>query len=662
MAEDVPFGVLLRRLRLAAGLTLEQLAQSSGVTDRAISDLERGVSRNPRLRTAEAVADGLKLDGRERAALLAAARRGRQSSTPVVSGLPLPRRVADFTGRHSELAQVRAWTAGAGESSPAPVVVISGAPGVGKTSLAVQAAQVWPADEQLFVDLRGLDARPLAPATVLGRLIRAVSADQPAVPRDVDEATALWHTLIRGRRFVVVLDNAMTESQIRPVLPPHGPTVVLVTSRRALSGLEGVRRMRLDALPSDDAVRLLSAILDDAGTRSSPESLRRIAELCVNVPLALRIAGNRLLSRPGWTPDDLITRLTEEEQRLDALAAGDLEVKAAFTLSYQQLSPIAQRVFRRLALVPGTSTGVELAGVLAEETIPATEQALDELVELSLLQQRPDGRLEFHDLLRLYAGLELDREEDSAARVAAIRRRDAWLLDKVVDAGRLFPPGPAGPPGQAFDWLKREAENWLPALRRAAREGDDQRVLDAAESLHWYSDRWPSWPHWVTVFTLSSRAAERLGDERLRAVHLGYLAWVHIVCLNQPDKALDHARNALDCAERCGDQRQIGWADFYAGWALTRRDRWPEALGYARRAVTRFRTTGDPGLPSALLLQALAVQAIGPPDDAIPLIDEALAAVPSSGAAPPAVGELLAALKARAPESSPLHNRLTGPT
>ncbi|WP_250030766.1 helix-turn-helix domain-containing protein [Paractinoplanes maris] len=646
MAEDVPFGVLLRRLRLAADLTLEQLAEASGVTDRAISDMERGVSRSPRVRTVEAVADGLKVTADERAALFAAARAGRRPTAPTTAGgLPLPREVADFTGRAGELAQVSAWTTGAHEHAPAPVVVISGAPGVGKTSLAVQAARSWPADARLFVDLRGLDARPLAPATVLGRLIRAVSAEQIAVPREVDEAAALWHTLIRGRRLVVVLDNAMTETQVRPVLPPSGPTVVLVTSRRALSGLEGVRRLRLDALPEDDAVRLLAAILDE---QAAPESLRRLAELCVNVPLALRIAGNRLLSRPGWTLDDLVTRLAAEEQRLDALTAGDLEIKAAFTLSYQQLSPVAQRVFRRLALVPGPSTGVELASVLAEETVPATEQALDELVEVSLLEQRPDGRLEFHDLLRLYAGRELDREEDAAARTAAIRRRDTWLLDTVVRAGRFFEPESPAPPAapallagpqseaQAGDWLRREAENWLPALRQAARDGDDQRVIDVAESLHWFSDGWPTWPHWVNVFTLSSRAAERLGDDRLRAAHLGYLAWVHIVCLNQPEKALEHARLALGCAERSGDERQIGWTLYYVGWALSRQELWTEVLGHAQAAVAHFRAAGDrEGLPNSLLLQALAVQAIGPADDAITLFDGAIAAVTDPATAPP---------------------------
>ncbi len=378
------------------------------------------------------------------------------------------------------------------------------------------------------------------------------------------------------------------------------------------------------------------------GTGPPADSLRRIAELCVNVPLALRIAGNRLLSRPGWTPDDLITRLAAEEQRLDTLAAGDLEVKAAFTLSYQQLSPVAQRVFRRLALVPGPSTGVELASVLAGEPAPVTEQALDELVELSLLQQRPDGRLEFHDLLRLYAGAELDREENAAARAAAIQRRDTWLLDTVVRAGRLFEPGGGAPPvgftteAQAGDWLRREAENWLPALRQAARDGDDRRVLDVAESLHWFSDGWPTWPHWVNVFTLSSRAAERLGDDRLRAVHLGYLAWVHIVCLHQPERALEFARQALVCAGRSGDERQSGWAHYYVGWALSRRDRWPEVLGHARAAVTHFRAARDlEGLPNGLMLHALAVRAAGPADDAIPLFEAAIATVTDPATAPP---------------------------
>ncbi|WP_203775579.1 helix-turn-helix transcriptional regulator [Paractinoplanes deccanensis] len=641
--DDVPFGALLRRLRIAADLTLEQLAEASGVSDRAISDMERGVSRSPRARTIEAIAGGLGLGADDRDRLVAAARAGRVAPAPV-AGLPLPRRVSDFTGRGDELARISRWTAAAGPDTPAPVVVVSGPPGVGKTSLAVQAAQSWPAEQHLFVDLRGLDAKPLAPAAVLGKLIRALSPDLRLVPRELDEATALWQSLAAGRRLVVVLDNAIGEGQVRPVLPPHGPAVVLVTSRRALSGLEGVRRLRLDALSEADAVHLLETILDDPGT--DRESLRRIAKLCVNVPLALRIAGNRLLSRPGWTPGDLIARLAAQERRLDALAAGDLQVKAAFTLSYQQLSGVARRLFRRLALVPGPSAGVELASVLVEEPVPVTEDAVDELVELSLLQQRRDGRLEFHDLLRLYAQGELEREEGAADRAAAARRRDTWLLDTAVVAGHFFEPGHGPPPAdipchlrtgaQAGDWLRREAENWLPALHAAAAAGEHRRVVEVAESLHWFSDGWANWPHWLDVFSLSTAAARALGDDRLTSVHLGYLAWVDIVCLGRPELALDRAREALEHAERSGDRRQIAWSQYYVGWALSRLRRWDETLEHARAAVEDFRAVNDrEGLPNGLTLCALAVQGRGPADDAIPLHEQVIEAVTDPATAPP---------------------------
>ncbi|MEU8812947.1 helix-turn-helix domain-containing protein [Actinoplanes sp. NPDC048796] len=638
MADDgASFGTLLRRLRVTAGLTLDQLAEASGVTGRAISDMERGVSRRPRVSTVQLIADGLRLDPDQRAALAAAARAPRPPA--VVGGLPLPRAALDFTGRDDDLARIAGWA----ELTPA-LVVISGAPGIGKTSLAVQAAQAWTAEERLFVDLRGLDTRPLTPDAVLGRLIRAVSPAQRAVPRKTEEAAALWHSLVRERRLVVVLDNAVDEDQVRPVIPPNGPVVVLVTSRRRLSGLVGVHRVRLDALPDPDALTLLTRILDED---SPPEGLRRIAELCVNVPLALRIAGNRLASRPGWTPEDLIVRLAAQERRLDALTAGDLRIEAAFTLSYEQLSGIARRLFRRLALVAGPSTGTELAGVLVGEPAPVTETALDELVELSLLQLRPDGRFEFHDLLRLYARVQLGREESAAERERLTRRRDVWLLDTATMAGRFFEPEfhatrpdaavAAGltTEARAGDWLRAEAENWLPALRQAAEDGDDRRVVDVAESLHWFSDGWASWPQWEDVFTLSSRAAERLDDDALRAVHLGYLAWVHIVCLRQPEQAIEPARRALECAVRSGDRRQIAWAEYYAAWASHEARQWSASLEHARAAVAGFRATGDrEGLPNGLTLCAMAVRGMGSADDAVPLFEDVIEAVTDPATAP----------------------------
>jgi transcriptional regulator with XRE-family HTH domain/tetratricopeptide (TPR) repeat protein len=633
MAEDVPFGELLRRMRIAADLTLDGLAAASGVSDRAISDMERGVSLRPRARTVEAIADGLGVTGPDREALLAAAR----TTTPATPAhqLPAPRQVTDFAGRDAELAQVREWTSDGG------VVVVSGDAGVGKTTFAVRAVR-----PSLFVDLRGLDAKPLSAAALLARLIRALDPGVRIIPRDIAEASTLWRTMIGGQSLVIVLDNASSEEQVRPALPAGGPAVVLVTSRRTLGGLDGVRRLRLEPLPEADAVTLLASILGPAA--ATGEELRRIAELCVNIPLALRIAGNRLAGRPGWTAGHLIARLAEQERRLDTLTAGDVRVRAAFDLSYQQLSGVSRRLFRRLALVPGPSTGPELASVLVGEPVLVTEEALDDLTDLSLLQQRPDGRFEFHDLLRLYADGELQREESPDDRAAAERRRDEWLLDTVIVAGRHFEPdfgpGRAGVAEvvaldsreQAEDWLRAEADNWLPALRATAEAGRHERVVDVAESLHWFSDFWYSWTGWEDVFTLSVTATEHLGDDRLRAIHEGYLTWVYVIVQGRLAEGLSHARLAVEHAVRAGDRTQIGWARYYLAGAYERLAQFPDALSEARAAVEDFRAVQDrEGLPNALLQSARIAAVAGSLDGAAELYREVVTLVRDPATAPP---------------------------
>lgn len=628
-------GVLLRRLRLAAGLTLEGLSAASGVSDRAISDMEREISKGPRVRTVRALADGLRLSGADRADFFAAARAGRAGG----GGQPALMPLADFTGRTRELARISGWIA----DTLSPVVVISGSPGFGKTALAVQAAAAWPPEQRFFVDLRGLDDEPLTPLAVLGELIRALDPTAKALPRDLDEASARWRSLVRDRPAVVVLDNAIAESQVRPALPGEGPAVVLVTSRRTLSGLESVRRMRLEAFPPEDAMTLLAAIVDDRAVTAA--GLRAIADLCVHVPLALRIAGNRLVSIPRWTADDLIARLASHERRLDTLATEDLQIKAAFTLSYQQLSDAGRRLFRRLALVPGTSTGAGLAAALTRQPLAATEDALDELVDLGLLQQGSDGRLRFHDLLRLYAASELDRAEDAGQRASVAARRDAWLLDTTILAGRFFEPGHRPPPPDALvpasqdaadSWLRGEAENWLPALRQAAADGRDQYVVDVAEALHWFSDNWSYWPHWEDVYSLSTRAARRLADDRLQAVHLGYLAWVHVVCLADPGAAVTCAEQALAFADRTDDPGLRGWSNYYLAWALEQDGRKTEALPYAATATELMRRAGDrEGLPNAVILHAIMLHTLGRDEEAAAGLRDGIALVTGPETAPP---------------------------
>ncbi|MEU4559443.1 helix-turn-helix domain-containing protein [Actinoplanes sp. NPDC023936] len=641
------FGSLLRRLRTMADLTLEQLAEAAGVSDRAISDMERGISRRPRVSTVEALADALGVDDAGRDALVAAARAGRGAGTTTSRDvLPLPRAVADFTGRDAELAWIHDRAAAAKATAPSPVLLLSGLPGIGKTSLAVRAAAelagLFP-DGRHFLDLEGLAGEPLSATTVLTRLIQAVAPDIGRFSRRLADATALWHRLAGGRRMLMVLDNAAGEDQIRAALPPQGPAVVVVTSRRILSGLGDAERLRLAALPEREAVRLLSAITVDRPT--TPEDLRHLARLCANVPLAIRVAGNRLASRPRWSAGDLIARLAVQERRLDALVAGDLQVNATFALSYEQLPQPARQLFRRLSLIFGTSAGEQVAAILLGDAADAAD-TLDALVELGLLQGYGAGRARFHDLLRLYAQQRL-RQEESAEQIEAVRTRlRDWLLGTAIAAGSRYEPegGAAAPeprlaaldsPEAARTWLMDESENWFGALTAAATAGEHQLVVDVAESLHWFSDYWLHWGRWHEVFALAAEAARRLGDDVVLATQLGYLSWAHTFCLGEYDTGLRHAEEAFRCAERASDPLQMAWARMYRWWALRGQLRHEEALLPARQAAEYFAAAGDrAALPQALLALGDSLFEIGRHHEALEAINRAIALVTDPATAP----------------------------
>ena len=610
MTEPGALGPLLRAHRRAVGLTLEELAEASGVSVRGISDMERGRSLGPQRRTVAALAEALRLPAAEQAALLAAAKVGRQRAAGAWSApgrCELPRSVADFTGRDAELDQLTALAGGTAGAGAADVVLVSGPAGLGKTALAVHAAHVlgrqFP-DGAFFLDLRGMDPTPLPSATALTRLVCALGTAESAVPPDPQDRAGLYRTLLQSRRALVVLDNAADEAQVRPLLPAGGHSLTLVTSRRLLAGLEGVRRLHLGSLSAAEAAGLLGAILG-ATDGAADDGVQEVARLCGHLPLALRIAGNRLLSRPGWTVHDLAERLRREERRLDQLVAGDLRVAAAFGLSYGQLSDPAKVVFRRLALAPGADFGGPLSAVLADATPPDAEDALDELAELGLLETVPGGRYRFHDLVRLFSRERLAAEDPPAVRTAAAARMEDWLLDVAVVAGRWFDPGYGPPPAagrvgavspstdaEAIGWLQAEGDHWLPALRSASASGRSARVIEVAEAMHWFSDHWAYWGHWDEVFRLSSAAAAALGEPAEEARQLNYLAWAESV-QGDPRTGLATASRAQERATTAGDRTQLAWAHFYAAQANRGLGRL-EAVGAAARASAAvFDSIGD---------------------------------------------------------------------
>ncbi|MGC0334036.1 tetratricopeptide (TPR) repeat protein/transcriptional regulator with XRE-family HTH domain [Streptomyces sp. SAI-170] len=600
------FGALLRELRLAASLTIEALAERSGVSVRGIGDLERGRRAAPQRRTVAALADGLALAEADRERLLAAARAGRSPGYSPAGVRAFPRGIADFVGREAELAHLERLVEA--EAAAPVVVAVSGAPGTGKTTLALHAARRladrFP-DGQLVLELRGTQDSPPEPAELMLGVLKALQvSDKDLAQAGPQGHPALYRRLLAERRFLLVLDDARDERQVRPLLPGAGAGLVVVTSRRMLTGLESVHRLPLGELTADEAAALLRGLVGTERAAAEPAAMEDVARRCGHLPLALRIAGNWLATRTGWSVGRLADRLALEERRLDALSAGDMRVTAAFDLSYRQLTPSAARLFRRLALIPGPDTAAPAAAELTGQALFDAEDTLEELVEAGLLGTDGD-RYRLHDLLRLFARDRLAADEDAAEVEAARAALYRMLLETAVVAGRWFEPDHGAPPaswrgsvdlsdaGKAGQWLRAEGPNWLAALRAAATAGEHTTVVRLAEALHWFSDQWIFWGHWPEVFGSAARAARALGDPVLEATQLNYHAWAMLLCEGRPGDSLALSAEALEAARLAGDTAQQAWAHYYQAWAHRRLGSYAAAAEHNQLAAGLFRAVDD---------------------------------------------------------------------
>ncbi|GGQ74601.1 ATP-binding protein [Streptomyces flaveolus] len=597
------FGPLLRDLRGRAGLSQEALAHAAGVSVRALADMERGRTRGPQRRTVQVLAEALGLDGDEAASLERSAALGRPrprtATEPGPGILALPRDIQDFTARGPALARLLDLARDA-ESGRPVVTVVAGQPGLGKTAFAVHAAhRLAPhfPDGRIALDLHGMDPEPTTPRDALARLLGAMGVADAAIPAGTDDRAGLWRSLAAGRRMLLLLDNAADESQVGPLLPGTGPSLTIVTSRHALAGLESVHRTDLALLRREEAVELLTRIIGPDRVRAEAQAARDLADLCGHLPLAVRIAGQRLLSRPHERLGKLVSRLAAEGRRLDGLQAGSLRVRAAFALSYRQLPPDSRRVLRRAALSAGADFGPETAALLAGLSYDEAVACAEELTDAGLLQSDAGAeRYRFHDLLRLYAAEQVEAEDGPDVRDAALDRTAHWMLRRAtaaalhfdVDHERTAPqddPDPETAPtgrDEARAWLEAERAQWLAALRRAHDTGRHRQVLDTAEAMHWFSDLNQHWEQWVEVFQRSADSARALGSRRDEAIHLNYLAWAYNLCVHDPHAALASADAALTAARECGDGLQEGWALGYGAGALNR-------LGRAGEAQERLR-------------------------------------------------------------------------
>ncbi len=291
------FGQLLLTYRHAARLTQEELAAKSGMSVRALRNLERGRTEAAQRRSADALADALDLTGERRTGFVAAAAAARQHTTdasraghviPPPNALCAPPTVvADFVGRESELGRLSRWARQATGAQSGSVISIVGPPGIGKTTLAAAAARQlateYP-DGCLAVDLRGMDDRPLPVGTALDRMLRSLGVDVNQIPYSVVEQSNLFRSVLAGRRMLVLLDNATDEAQVRPLLATGQGCLTIITCRRTLSGLEGARWLWLTPLATAHAIDLIASIALSARVRAEPASARELADLCGTCP------------------------------------------------------------------------------------------------------------------------------------------------------------------------------------------------------------------------------------------------------------------------------------------------------------------------------------------------------------------------------------------
>jgi tetratricopeptide (TPR) repeat protein len=478
----------------------------------------------------------------------------------------LPPPVADLIGRERSQQDIHDFFATPQSPSDAKVriLAISGAVGVGKTSLAVnsshQCAHLFP-DGQLYQTLRD-DKGPRRPTDVLADLLLDLGVQGRDMPQDEAHRASVFRSLLHGRHILVFLDGAHSARQVETLLPGSPECGVLVTSWKRLHLLPGATHIELQILSEPHSVQLLRTVVGVERIDLEPDAAREIVKLCGHLPLAVRIAGARLAARPHWQLYRFQQRLSEEPRRLPELREEDERpISASFQLAYQDLGAAEQRAFRLLGLIGGTDFPGWCAGPLLDD--PEGEERLDSLVDANLLQavgNDNDTRYQFHDLLRLFARHLLAEEEPLTEQRAARERLLTAYLKAAHEAVALLEPqnvrigsitSQIDPPadqvsleGDPLVWFLRERDNLVDAVEQAYEHGLFNLTWQLVASLVPYFLTEARWETWEEVQELARDAARQLGDAQAIAItmrNLGRLRWEQ----NRWEEAIQHFSDCL---------------------------------------------------------------------------------------------------------------------
>ncbi|MDG4828149.1 BTAD domain-containing putative transcriptional regulator [Solwaraspora sp. WMMD1047] len=532
----------------------------------------------------------------------------------------LPRSISDFTGRDDEVARLTKEVDEAGVDGSV-VQAIDGMPGSGKTTLALHVAGLlahrFP-DAHLYLDLRGHSRdSPLSPSAALAALLRQIGVPGDRIPACLEDRVLLWRGELAVRRVLLVLDNAASPAQVSPLLPTGPGCLTLVTSRRRMIGLDGVRPRSLAVLAPTEAVELLARVAGTDRVRSEPAAAAEVVRRCGYLPLAIRLAGARLAHRPQWLVADLLARLGDDGPVLAEFAVEHRRLVDAFALSYAQLTEPAQRTFRLLGCFPGTEFEAPVPAALTGLTLPATREALTELVDAHLVDEPAAGRFRLHDLVRAYAAeLVSGDPDDGRRRIARHHLLDLYLhvaarfsrvLEPETGQAPFVSVAPLRPElvdGWAAcvgrDWLGAERVNLVTLVTAAAEHGFPEYAWQLARALWRHLFVSGHFDEIITTHTEGLRAAAVLGDERATASMRNYLASAYYR-LGQYQRAIDLLRPAVAIRERLGDQAgQVGALHNVAiSWILLGR------MAEAEAALDRGMELARRGAETAGMPQAL---------------------------------------------------------
>jgi transcriptional regulator with XRE-family HTH domain/tetratricopeptide (TPR) repeat protein len=611
------FGDRLRREREAAGLTQEELAERTGLSVRAISNIERGQTTTPR-------PSSLRLIARE---LTPAARHPGPAGWPASGmGAPpqwpagqLPAALADFTGRDEQTRQLTSLLAADsdGQAQGAVVLAVTGGAGTGKSAFAIHVAHRSSAqfpDGQLFLDLRGRSSRPVASVDALARFLRDLSGGLAAASGTEDELAARYRSLLAGLRLLIVLDDARDAAQVRPLLPGAGRCAVVVTSRHCMADLESARVTEMDTLADAEAAAMFARIVGSR-VEAEPRAVREVLAACGGLPLAIRIAAARLVARPRWPVEALASRLADERGRLNELQAGDLAVRASFGAGYAtvraatgQADVAPDRAFRLLGLAGGSDISLPAAAALLGISLARAEQALELLVDHHLLQSAEPGRYRFHDLLRVYAGERVLTEDRQAERDQAVGRMLRWYLGSAAAAARVVHPNGSRLSVSAADdghlpltfagyadalaWLDTEYANLVGAVRQAAGQGEHELAWKLPACLCSLFYLRGHVDDWIDTHQIGLTSARALGDRQAELwlrnnLGIGYLH------ARRPDAAVGYFRQNLAIVREAGDQLALPRTMVNLGDALTKDGHGNQAIRPLHNALRLFREIGN---------------------------------------------------------------------